>query len=618
MSAIGSHFIDSGLEKIVDSLASTQQRRLSNPEGSSRLVSPKQDGISPGYVRWDPVADSHEAVSALPHHPEAAETTQSLASPQSSLVARSKVAPHHHSSPSSSPPPPTVLLDIRDRLQRAILAGHQNFHIVEREEPLAEPYVASEAAKFKVLSKGDPDAISFASNTSTSLLLSRQFESLTRKDIMLEEYERFNELIYLCFQSARWKMQSNFTNRMREMAVKIEMLEKHEADMRSNMNMSILELENACRRRTEQCANECNAFLEKELRSAFSMLHQGRDHTQRNWLAHDEETERHTLVLESDRLFSRILTCQLSEMQGLIMSTIAREGKIVSSKTTGAFKESAEDLKEDKAADTLLLKQLQQHNEEVRSEILDREDHDECSQRDSSGSPAANQMHPAAEDSEVSSTHEGTQTYYNFTPYWGWMWKSTGVLTTWQKRFFVFTKRGKLKLSANDKGPWTVVVSAQHILRVETDAYYDTTNGVPPPVNPFQAYGFYIDAVDQRTSTKQTRLRFCCFNKEELNAWLVVLRKATDVVFSLEQTGSLQPSPLRKRIDPSMGSPVTYRKRTQIEDDMTALEEHEKKRTKEKKKPSASPEATVGIPLFKVGVSPVSSRFGKPPHPATQ
>jgi hypothetical protein len=182
----------------------------------------------------------------------------------------------------------------------------------------------------------------------------------------------------------------------------------------------------------------------------------------------------------------------------------------------------------------------------------------------------------------------------HFQQCFGWMLKSTGVMMTWQKRFFALTSKGKLRYTASEPQPqtkqrWVTLLNAEDIVRVELD----TSAGAKPPIDQYHQYGFYIDAASREgpKDIRQRRIRFCCFHRSDMQMWLVALRHATDVVFALEQRGDLPRSPLRRLLDPtvlstllesepvrhySLRSPVpqTYRLRMQTEDEVAAIEEH--------------------------------------------
>jgi hypothetical protein len=156
-----------------------------------------------------------------------------------------------------------------------------------------------------------------------------------------------------------------------------------------------------------------------------------------------------------------------------------------------------------------------------------------------------------------------------FHAYWGWMFRSLGALLTWQRRFFVFTSDGKLKCSNSERGPWSVVATADRILRVEVDSYYDASNGTAPPTSQTHQYGFFIDVVDviddgehapppasasrqYGPNTRQRRLRFCCYSRFELNAWLHILRRATELAAHLDERRP-DASPLRRKFSELAG-----------------------------------------------------------------
>lgn len=192
-----------------------------------------------------------------------------------------------------------------------------------------------------------------------------------------------------------------------------------------------------------------------------------------------------------------------------------------------------------------------------------------------------------------------------FDPVWGWMLKSTGVLMSWQRRFFVMTKSGKIKYTSQDPTKeeavrWVHLLNAEDITRVESDTFADTA--VRPPTNQFNVNCFYVDAVRSHRhpgdggAPRTERFKFCCGNKAELNKWMWALRGATDTVYTLEEGGLVERSPLREHfrrmyaiLSPLLNSSIqaarqgqlpagaevglpTYRRRIQMEDDIAALE----------------------------------------------
>ena len=185
-----------------------------------------------------------------------------------------------------------------------------------------------------------------------------------------------------------------------------------------------------------------------------------------------------------------------------------------------------------------------------------------------------------------------------FPPCWGWLYKSQGVLMSWQQRYFVFTQTGKLKYTTQDptvEGAnvrWILLLHAEDITRVEVDMFHDSTSGVRPPVDQYHSNCFYIDAVSNHDDHEQRgrprRFKFCCRNKSEMTRWMQTLRKATDVVYSLEEASLVPRSPVREHfrrmfalLSPLLATASSglgdeeipaYRRRVQMEDDIAALE----------------------------------------------
>lgn len=457
-----------------------------------------------------------------------------------------------------------TLFDIREKLQRAMIVS-ERFNCVETAEPTGHAgYVPVQAASHRVLGDNQTEVL-FASNHATSLLLSRQFEGISRKDIIIQEYEERLALVQSIHANVMLLLQREHATAIRRAQHHVASAEAREAELRSTLATRVADLEASCRRRTESVADECMALLNRDLSRAQRVGSEGHSTAQRNWLEQEEERARASFVLEFERGLSRIYARELSDSQGL--RTKGLLDRKVPLKTTALI--DADD-----------------SSARAQGSLTDfhSDRHDFI---DADLQPACPAPHGIA-DSETSSAVAGDNPN-TFTPYWGWMFKSTGVLMTWQRRFFVFTTRGKLKCSASDKGPWNVLVSANNIMRVEVDSYHDTAGGVAPPTSQYHQYGFYIDAFDAANPAKPKRLRFCCFCRRELNAWLTVLRRATDVVFALEESGSIARSPARRHLDLSDSkarlaisnlsqhhedgaTAPTYRKRTQLEEDVHALE----------------------------------------------
>jgi hypothetical protein len=203
---------------------------------------------------------------------------------------------------------------------------------------------------------------------------------------------------------------------------------------------------------------------------------------------------------------------------------------------------------------------------------------------------------------ELRSHRQQLASLTQFQQCYGWMLKSAGVMMTWQKRFFALTCTGKLRYTSADpkdvttgggsqRVRWRTLLNAEDIVRVELDT---VTGGAKPPIDQYHQYNFYMDVAAREglKDIRQRRIRFCCYNRTDLQMWIAALRHATDVVYELEQRGELPRSPLRRLLDPavlaallataeplrhySLRSPVpqTYRLRMQTENEVACIEEH--------------------------------------------
>jgi hypothetical protein len=529
------------------------------------------------------------------------------------------------------------LYDIRERLQRAMIVGDR-FNCIElHEDPVPDTkYVPATLATHRVL--GDPASdVLYATNPITSMLLSRQFEGLSRKDVVIQESDERLAVVQAMHAVVLLQAQRELTAAQRRARAEVEAAERRENALRSTIATRLSELEISCRRRTEAAADECLAMISRDSGRAFHLASIGHVSAQRNWLEQEEERGRASILVDAERGLSRIYTTELGEGQELrnrellhrkvpMAPTALIDADAPGSSRYGADGGSASRRthgRRSTAGDGYESAAGRSHGtDDDGSEYV----------ADTDLVPTAPTPQNINVESETSSNH-GMLMQDNpnsFKPYWGWMFKSTGLLMSWQRRFFVFTTRGKLKCGASDDGPWSFVLAANHILRVEVDSYHDTSGGVAPPTSQYHQYGFYVDTYDPHQPQRPKRLRFCCYSRKELNAWLTVLRRATDVIFALEEAGSIARSPARRRLDLSdertrmairmlssrhddtdgtLGAP-TYRRRTQLEEDLAALE-YQKAHKQDIHSGGRKDRAPHGNP----NLNAVSPHFGRPPGP---
>ena len=520
------------------------------------------------------------------------------------------------------------LSEIRDRLQRAIIVGDR-FNCVERQESKAEAYSPVSLAPHKVLGDATSDVL-YASNGATALLLSRQFESVSRKDLMLLEMEERQAMCNAFFLLTRATQHREHAAKVRRLQDGIDEGRRREADLRTQITSRVVELETACRRRTEACTDELSSMLDLQLRRVLSVLKASHIQTQRSWIGEQEDHARHHVMLEADRGMAKMANQALTEKNAALMRILVKE---VAPHTATALVEQQTKTGSNSTATHF------GSRGEGRSLLGDGAaasgGRDGATDDDDFVSPSEPQ--PIAVDESDTSSQGGPRSDMQdnpstFTPYWGWMEKSTGVLMTWQRRFFVFTTRGKLKIAVSEKGPFTVLFTANQILRVEVDTYHDVLKGARPPTSQYTQYGFYVDISDPSVTAKQRRLRFCCHSRALVNSWLTVLRRAADVVFALEDSGTGARAPARRRFDTVMASAthvaadlrrsltggnadatsggpssgkkmVSYRRRVQLEGDLAALEAAQQRQRG----------AQAGSPPGRSPSGDSASTFGKPP-----
>lgn len=494
-----------------------------------------------------------------------------------------------------------TLFDIRERLQRAMIVGDR-FNCVESTATNVHDFEPVSNATHRVLGDARTDVL-YASNYATSLLLSRQFEGISRKDIIIQESDERLALTQSVHALLMLRIQSEAAANLRLARIQVEASEHRERDLKALLLNRMTELENSCRRRTEVAADECFSILARDSGRAFQLASVGHAVAQRNWVAQEEERARSNLAVECEQQLSRLFSNELSRGQAI------RHKELLHRKVPIP----ATELIDGDLPDSSRFAQGARTGTHTNENVEDYAPESELIPLTAAPNGFA--------ESDTSSTIADNPS--SFKPYWGWMLKSTGILMTWQRRFFVFTTRGKLKCSVGDNGPWHVIFSANNIIRVEVDSYHDTNGGAAPPTSQYHQYGFFVDLYDPTSVARPKRMRFCCFSRKELNAWLTVLRRATDIIFALEESGSIARSPARRRLDLSdertrlaiknlsanfadgvehVTAAPTYRRRQQLEEELQAIELRRSEERARGQKTHSSPQ-----------LRPISEAFGLPP-----
>ena len=449
--------------------------------------------------------------------------------------------------------PKVVLEHVVERLQRAFsTANDRTFVEVPEEDVPRSKFSTTHAVPLK-----EPG------NCATAVLLFKQFESLSRKDVLIEESEVRSYVAFALANALVSRCSRDKERVLREKLLIVEDCCSKIDRVQNSAARTLIELETACRRRVDQLQEECNTRILLELSRTFTAIEQQQFQHSTSWAALEEERERHQLNLEADRGFSRLFGQQISESQHLTVQSLLRKSRYVPSEAPSIRSFTNDQSSPLNARQQELVPTLPpQEAPALVQKFVDDAENDE------NESP-----HRRA---SCSRNHGGLS--LEFEPNYGWMFKSTGVLMTWQRRFFVLTKSGKLKCTSQDplhgkqNVRWVTVFSAEDILRVEVDSLSDGMHGAKPPSD---MHCFYVDVGDSKNeAARPHRVRFCCANRQELNQWLQSFRRATDVVYQMEEDGRIQKSPLRIHFSVSEVDThhSTYRRRLHLVDSVAAQE----------------------------------------------
>eukprot|EP01060_Flectonema_neradi_P002631 TRINITY_DN11671_c0_g1_i1.p1 TRINITY_DN11671_c0_g1~~TRINITY_DN11671_c0_g1_i1.p1 ORF type:complete len:952 (+),score=233.06 TRINITY_DN11671_c0_g1_i1:33-2888(+) len=161
--------------------------------------------------------------------------------------------------------------------------------------------------------------------------------------------------------------------------------------------------------------------------------------------------------------------------------------------------------------------------------------------------------------------HPNTKHRSIFPSYWGWMFRSSGMFVSWQRRFFV-VRDGILKIGTSDTGTFQTLVNTEAIAKVELDSFSDASQGNHPPTGKYESFGFMVE-----TYSKQ-KIRFCCTSSSERSEWMSVLRKCIEIRLGIERTRAYTAG--TEEIEPYLyledcsppDPPPTYRTRVRLAD----------------------------------------------------
>ncbi|KAJ9447561.1 hypothetical protein DIPPA_04797 [Diplonema papillatum] len=144
-------------------------------------------------------------------------------------------------------------------------------------------------------------------------------------------------------------------------------------------------------------------------------------------------------------------------------------------------------------------------------------------------------MDATPEDIDPLKLHPGTKHTSIYPSYWGWMFRSTGMFVSWQRRFFLL-RDGVLKFGTQDNGNLQPLLNVESIARVELDSFNDAAQGNHPPTGKYESFGFMVE-----TYSKQ-RVRFCCTSSSERAEWMSVLRKSIEIRLNTERQRAFNPT----------------------------------------------------------------------------
>ena len=225
-------------------------------------------------------------------------------------------------------------------------------------------------------------------------------------------------------------------------------------------------------------------------------------------------------------------------------------------------------------------------------------------------------------------TEDEQQTKYRgiYPSYWGWLYKSTGMFVSWQRRFFVL-RDGVIKMGVSGEigmeaewgnpGAFKTVLRVESIAKVELESFKDSTQGnhpptgtdcvfafvssccafvqvhlsfvlappsllPPPPVIPlnflppphhtlrtgkYESFGFSVETYSRQ------RIKFCCTSSSERAEWMAMLRRCNEIRLNNERfkacncegEPSAEPFLYLEYASPP-DPPPTYRTRVRLQD----------------------------------------------------
>eukprot|EP01063_Lacrimia_lanifica_P022582 TRINITY_DN30123_c0_g1_i1.p1 TRINITY_DN30123_c0_g1~~TRINITY_DN30123_c0_g1_i1.p1 ORF type:complete len:1120 (+),score=465.88 TRINITY_DN30123_c0_g1_i1:203-3361(+) len=178
------------------------------------------------------------------------------------------------------------------------------------------------------------------------------------------------------------------------------------------------------------------------------------------------------------------------------------------------------------------------------------------------------------EERELAMLHQHRSIYPS---YWGWLYKSSGMFVTWQRRFFIL-RDGVLKMSpTGDIGveeEWETnaacfktVLKVDAVARVELETFKDVSQGNHPPTGKYESFGFMVETYSRQ------KIKFCCTSSSERAEWMNVFRKCNEIRLTNDRfracngQGESQSEPYLYLEDCSPpGPPPTYRTRVRMND----------------------------------------------------
>eukprot|EP00759_Apiculatamorpha_spiralis_P047869 PhF_6_TR43363/c0_g1_i3/m.66460 len=507
------------------------------------MTSPSTGG-QPRLVRWDPSAQApfpstpsnndYVVQSSLHHHPSTNNNHPNKEGEENRTLSfiDDGSTPRQHR---------YILNDVIGRLQRAIVVGGE-FSTVERREEYPPPPPPSSVFSSPVRDRGGGGESTTTSPTDSAVsLLAQQLESVARREIALLESDTRIDLIIMFMRT----------------------MQRRQTIANHAQRLALENLECTARRRLEDMQSQCVALTEKELNRTLVSLRESYHAQNVQYWVHQEEKNRSALEVQWLTEFYELHTFAAKETDRIlnplgraIFEAERERRQRIEHEQTKVFCHTLQSALATRSSmlfslGTLAARQHQMLKKQSHLSIATTNNTVE-----SPLSPTQQQAAPTMEtvgsmlslsacyDPVVPAIGPGSE----YPSAFGWMFKSTGVYTSWQKRYFTFVN-GVLKFSTTEEGVANgdacTLIHIQHVARVEYDVYGDSSQCVrPPPASKFHQYGFYVDTSQPDTSAKKNaassrdnsqslkkRFRFCCLTKQELTTWMSVLRRSVDLCY---------------------------------------------------------------------------------------